>query len=212
MKEFKALLRFINPYKWILAAATLAMVFLTILNMAGPWMIRNLISTVREGVTEAGDFSEVNYLALAVISIYFFRAVFQFASDYISHYGAWRILENVRRELYDHLQNLSLKYYQDKQTGDLMSRVIHDTRNFEHLLAHAIPTVIVNALMLVGVFFILFSMNVRLTLYTLIPIPFLAWMVLKFSVMSRPLFKNAQREIAEVNSILQDNFSGIKEI
>src|SRR5690606_7647983 len=59
---------------------------------------------------------------------------------------------------------------------------------------------------------ILFTMNLKLALYTLIPIPLLFWMVLKFSKISRPMFREAQKEIAEVNAILQDNFSGIKEI
>ena len=93
-----------------------------------------------------------------------------------------------------------------------MSRVIDDTRNFEQLLAHAIPTLVVNSLMIIGISAILFSMNLILALYTLIPIPFLFWMVVKFSKISRPMFREVQKENAEINAILQDNFSGIKEI
>jgi ATP-binding cassette subfamily B protein len=93
-----------------------------------------------------------------------------------------------------------------------MSRMINDTRNFEMLLAHAIPTIIVNGLMVIGVTCILFSINVTLALYTLIPIPVLVWAVLKFSQIARPLHKHAQKMIGELNSILQDNFTGIKEI
>ncbi|MFW5986321.1 MAG: ABC transporter ATP-binding protein, partial [Halanaerobiales bacterium] len=96
--------------------------------------------------------------------------------------------------------------------GELMSRVINDTRNFEQLLAHAIPTIVTNGLMLFGVAGILFYMNSTLALYTLIPVPFLGWAVVKFSKISRPLFRRAQKEIAEVNSVLQDNFTGMKEI
>lgn len=93
-----------------------------------------------------------------------------------------------------------------------MSRVINDTNNFEQLLAHAIPTIVVNGLMLISVTVILFSMNATLALYTLIPMPLLGWMVLKFSKLSRPMFRQAQARIADVNSVLQDNFTGIKEI
>ncbi len=93
-----------------------------------------------------------------------------------------------------------------------MSRVIEDTRNFEVLLAHAIPTIVVNGVMFIGVSAILFHMNLTLALYTLIPIPLLAWLVLKFSKMSRPRFRRAQEHIGEVNALLQDNFSGIREI
>lgn len=212
MKELKILYRFMKPYKWVMVLATLCMILVTAMNMAGPWMIRNLIATIQEGVTAEGDFSHINFLALAVIIIYILRAISQFGTNYVAHYAAWNILEEIRQYLYDHLQSLSLKYFQDKQTGELMSRVINDTRTFEQLLAHAIPTIVTNGLMLLGVSGILFYMNTTLALYTLIPVPFLAWAVIKFSKISRPLFRKAQKEIAEVNSVLQDNFSGIKEI
>lgn len=212
MKELKTLLRFAKPYKWWLVLATLCMIIVTLMNMAGPWMIRNLIKTVTDGVNTGAGFDKVTVLALAVVLIYILRAISQFGTDFVSHYAAWNMLKEIRQHLYNHLQNLSLRFYHDKQTGELMSRVINDTGNFEQLLAHAIPTIVVNGLMLIGVSIILFSMNFALALYTLIPVPLLIWMVMKFSQISRPLFKQAQQKIADVNSILQDNFTGIKEI
>ncbi|MCM8899908.1 ABC transporter ATP-binding protein/permease [Caldicoprobacter algeriensis] len=212
MKELRALMRFMKPYRLHIFVATVCMIMVTAMNMAGPWMIRNLISTVTQSIEGKASIAQVNFLALAVIAIYLLRAVSQFGTNYISHYAAWKILENIRSHLYDHLQKLSLRFFHDKQTGELMSRVLDDTRNFEQLLAHAIPTLVVNGLMLIGVSVILFSMNLKLALYTLIPIPLLFWMVVKFSKISRPMFKEAQKEIAEVSAILQDNFSGIKEI
>jgi len=212
MKELKALLPFAKPYKWHIALASLSMILVTAMNMIGPWMVRNLIQIVTEGVGGAENIQRINLVTLSIIVVYILRALSQFSTNYVSHYAAWHILDKIRKHMYDHMQSLSLRYYHDKQTGDLMSRVINDTRNFEQLLAHAVPTIVVNGFTLIGVFVILLSMNVRLTLFTLIPIPVLAWLVLKFSTVSRPLFKIAQEKIADVNSILQDNFSGIKEI
>lgn len=216
MRELKALMRFIKPYRWLMVFATFCMVMVTAMNMIGPWIIKNLIKTVTDGV--AGGISadnsirSINLLTLTVIIVYLLRAASQFGCDYLSHYAVWNILKEIRQYLYDHMQKLSLRYFHNRQTGDLMSRVINDTANFEQLLAHAIPTVLVNGLMIIGVSSILFSMNVRLALYTLIPIPLLAWLVTSFSKISRPMFKYSQAKLAEVNSILQDNFSGIKEI
>ncbi len=212
MKELKVLLRFMKPYRLHLFIATLSMVMVTAMNMAGPWMIRNLIGTVTDSAGGGVDIQRVNFLALALVIIYLLRAVSRFATDYVSHYAAWKILEEIRSYIYNHLQNLSLRFFHDKKTGELMSRVIDDTRNFEQLLAHAIPTLVVNSLMIIGISAILFSMNLILALYTLIPIPFLFWMVVKFSKISRPMFREVQKENAEINAILQDNFSGIKEI
>lgn len=212
MKELRVLMRFIKPYRWLVALATFCMVLVTVMNMMGPWMIRNLIKTLTEGFNADHAIVMVNLLALATVAIYILRGVSQFGTDYVSHYAAWNILKEIRQYLYDHMQRLSLRYFHNKQTGDLMSRIINDTGNFEQLLAHAIPTILVNGLMVIGVSAILFTMNAQLALYTLIPIPALVWMVMKFSKISRPLFKQSQVKVAELNSILQDNFSGIKEI
>ena len=210
MRDFKVLVPFIKPYKWWIALATICMVIATTMTMVGPWMIRNLIQTVTQGGNNVSNINKINMHTLIVIFVYNLRAVTQFGTNYIAHYVAWNMLKEIRQHIYDHIQKLSLRYFQDKQTGDLMSRVVNDTRNFEQLLAHAIPTIIVNGFMIIGVSAILFSMNVKLAMYTLIPIPLLIWMVLKFSKISRPLFKQAQKRIGEVNSILQDNFSGVR--
>ncbi len=212
MKEFKALYRFIKPYRATLALAMFCMILVTTMSLTGPWMIRMLIKTVTDGVQGEANFGQISWLAGLLIGVYILRGIGQFGENYVSHYAAWHILKEIRQYLYSHLQALSLRYFQDKQTGELMSRVINDTRNFELLIAHAIPTFLVNGCMVIGVSVILFMLDVRLALYTLIPIPLLVVIVINFSKISRPLFKVAQKEIAEVNAILQDNFSGIKEI
>lgn len=212
MREIKALLPFAKPYRNLILLATLCMLFFTIMNLGGPWAIRSLIATINSSVDGTADFNSVTILAILIVFIYLFRAFARFGTDYISHYAAWHILENIRQHLYNHLQNLSLRFFSKKQTGELMSCVINDTRNFEVLLAHAIPTIVVNGAMLLGVAAILFYMNATLALYTLIPMPILAFLVLKFSKISRPLFRQAQDRIAEVNALLQDHFSGVKEI
>lgn len=212
MKEIKALLPFAKPYKWWIALATVCMIIVTAASLAGPWAIRNLIQTITIGVEAQGDFRRVTMLALLVVAIYTVRAVSKFGTDYISHFAAWNMVKEIRQHMYDRMQRLSLRYFSDKPTGELMSRVLDDTRNFEVLFAHAIPTVIVNGIMLIGVFAILFSMSKVLALYTLIPIPLLAWLVIRFGKVSRPLFRKNQEKVAELNAILQDNFSGIREI
>ena len=162
MKELRAILPFAKPYKWWIVAATLCMLLVTGASLAGPWAIRSLIRTVTEGV--AVDFTHINRLAVLVVGIYMVRAISKFGTDYISHCAAWNMVRDIRHRMYDSLQRLSLRFFSDKQTGELMSRVINDTRTFEVLLAHAIPTVVVNGIMLIGVFAILAQLNLTLAL------------------------------------------------
>ena len=135
----------------------------------------------------------------------------QFLNSYLSHHAAWNFVADIRSKIYNHLQKLSMSYYHDKQTGQLMSRVINDTANFELLIAHVIPDLITSVLLFIGVTIILFATNPLLAALTCIPIPFILVSVPFFKKI-RAQHRKAQVQIAELNARLQDNFSGIKEI
>jgi ATP-binding cassette subfamily B protein len=92
-----------------------------------------------------------------------------------------------------------------------MSRVINDTRNFETLIAHAVPELVSGIILFVGVTIILFTTNALLAALTFIPIPFM-FFVFPVLKKSRARHREAQEHVAELNATLQDNFSGIKEI
>ena len=89
----------------------------------------------------------------------------------MAHVAGWGVVAEARQHIYEHLQRLSLRFYEDKQTGQLMSRMVNDSDMFERLIAHAIPDVLVNVITLVGVSIILFAMSWQLALLTLVPIP-----------------------------------------
>jgi ATP-binding cassette, subfamily B, bacterial len=110
------------------------------------------------------------------------------------------------------LQALSLRYYEDKQTGQLMSRVINDTELFEQLISHAIPDVVVNVITLMGVTVILLFINWRLTLLTMIPIPLVVVSLRVYARYVRPAFRERQKELGNLNAILNDSLQGIREI
>jgi len=105
-----------------------------------------------------------------------------------------------------------LSFYQDKQTGQLMSRAINDTATFEVLIAHAVPDLVTNVLILVGTGILLFVINPLLAALTLIPIPFLVLGSGIFTKKVLPNFREAQGKLGDLNAVVQDNISGIKEI
>ena len=151
-------------------------------------------------------------LTLLVLGIYIIRALMQFLRSYMAHLAGWGVVADVRKHIYEHLQALSLRYYEDKQTGQLMSRVINDTELFEQLISHAIPDVIVNVITLVGVSVILLFINWRLTLLTMIPIPLVILSLRVYARYVRPAFRERQKELGNLNAILNDSLQGIREI
>jgi len=208
---FRRMLHDAAPYKGYLIVAGFSTLVITALNLIAPWLVRDLTNLLMSPFNDQ-TMSSILRIAAILTSTYLVRAGFRFMSNYFAHVGAWRLVTDTRVRLYDHLQKLSLRYYHDKQTGQLMSRVINDTAKLEVLIAHAIPELFTNILILVGVAILLFVLQPMLAFLTLIPIPFLAIGGTYFMKRIRPDFRQAQETLAELNAGLQYNLSGIKEI
>jgi len=196
------------------------MIFLTTLTMLGlvgaqlliPWIIRQLIDRLTTQPLDQGAIDYITRISVIALTVFVARAVMQFIRSYAAHKAGWGVVSDARRLVYQHIQRLSLRFYEDKQTGQLMSRIINDTDLFERMIAHALPDVIVNGITLIGVSAILLSMNVNLTLLTLIPIPLIILALIGYSKLVRPAFRNRQQSIGELNAVLNDSLSGIREV
>lgn len=199
-----------KPWYIHIGIATIALFAASAINLYTPFVTRQIIAMM-----ETGDYVDnlltVTGLALLLLGLFAIRALSQFLTNYLSHVASWRMVAKLRSMLYNHFQRLSMNYYHDKQTGQLMSRVINDTATFENMIAHAIPDMITNIITLVGVLSILLWINPFLAALICIPIPFLALMSFVLRRI-RKYFRTGQEKIAELNGILQDNFSGMKEI
>ncbi len=211
MSFYKRMLRIAAPYRFLLIIAGFSTVAITGLNLVAPWLVRDL-TNILTGEMDESTMNAISRIAIILAATYGGRVLFRFASNYFAHLAAWRLVTDMRVSLYDHLQKLSLSFYHDKQTGQLMSRVVNDTAQLEVLVAHAIPELFTNILILISVTILLFIIQPTLTLMTLIPIPFLAVGSYFFMKKIRPDFRAAQQNLAELNAGLQDNLSGIKEI
>ncbi|MDF2929826.1 MAG: putative multidrug export ATP-binding/permease protein, partial [Anaerospora sp.] len=200
-----------KKYYWQLAGAVAGIVAYTAINLLGPALISQLIDLLTSNFSKA-DIPKVQHLALLLLGTYMIRAIFRLASDYWAHYAAWNIVAEMRVKLYNHLQNLSLRFYSDKQTGQLMSQVVNDTAQFELLIAHAIPNMLSSLFIVIGVAVLLLFINPWLALLTFIPVPFVLVFSLYYARRIYPAYGIHQARLGDMNAVLQDNLSGLKEI
>ena len=212
MKPFSLLGRLAKKYSKMIFLTTLTMLGLVGAQLLIPWIIRQLIDRLTTQPLSQGTIDYITRISLIALVIFVARALMQFVRSYAAHKAGWGVVSDARRLVYQHIQKLSLRFYEDKQTGQLMSRIINDTDLFERMIAHALPDVIVNGITLVGVSVILLTMNVNLTLLTLIPIPLIIIALIGYSKLVRPAFKNRQQSIGELNAVLNDSLSGIREV
>jgi ABC-type multidrug transport system fused ATPase/permease subunit len=193
--------------------AFIAMLGVTGANLAGPWLIRSLVSIIEESVVHrTAGASQVINISLVLLLVYALKPALRALQVWATHVAGWGSVAAARKEIYAHLQTLSPKYYTTTRTGQIMSRAINDTHHFETLIAHVIPEVIVSFLTVLGVFAVLFSINPRLAQYTLVPIPLIILGFIMYNRYVRPLFRYAQARLGDLNAALHDNLSGIREI
>jgi len=204
-----------KKYWKYIAFSAIIMLALTGINLITPRLTQDMVGILENNIKVEGDtqklFNDIVVIAVVLLIVFILRAVMMFLQNYVSHYAAWNFVAEIRTRIYDHLQRLSISYYHDKQTGQLMSRVVNDTGAFEILIAHAIPDLVSSIILFIGVTIILFNTNPVLAALTCIPIP-LILLTAPLIKKIRAMHKEAQILVADVNAKLQDNFSGIKEI
>ncbi len=212
MRHLRFTFKYARRHAGPLALTVISMFLLVGVQLVVPWIVRSMVAVVTAPAPGADAMGSIARLSLMALAAYAARAVLRFVRSYMAHVAGWSVVADVRLEIYQHLQRLSLRFYEDKQTGQLMSRMVNDSDLLEQLIAHAIPDVMVNVLMLIGVAAVLFSMSWQLALLSMIPIPLIVLAMRAFGKYVTPAFRRRQVELGELNAALNDNISGIREI
>ena len=210
MKLVKRLLTLASNHVGTMIFACVGIIGAAVLNLVTPALLREFTASVEdiETLTKRTLFIYAGVLVAA----YVVRAICRGISLGVAHIAAWQFVAELTLKVYDKLEQLSMRYYQDKQTGELMSRLVNDTRQFELLIAHSIPDLVSNLLVVIGVCVMMFTINVRLALITLIPVPLVIIVGWLYSKKVAPMFRLNARVLGELNGVFQDNLTGMKEI
>lgn len=199
-----------KPWWTSLFITVISLIFAALLNLVTPEMVRRLTALLANP-NQISSRILVTY-SLILTAAYLLKAVFRFLAMWLAHHAAWNFVGDLTRRVYEKLTMLSMRYYSDKQTGQIMSRVLNDTRNMEQLIAHALPDLISNVLVIISVAVMIFNINPRLALLTMIPVPFVIFTSAFFGKKVSPMFKINQEVLAGLNGTLQDDISGMREI
>lgn len=204
------MLKLAKPWYGSLIITVIALVAASVLSLVTPEAVRRLTALL--GEPEKLNTTILLTYAGVMTGAYLLRGVCRFLAMWQSHVGAWNFVGHLTSMCFDKLESLSMRYYSDKQTGEIMSRMINDTRQLEVLIAHSVPDMLTNVMMIVGVCVMIFTINPWLALYTMIPVPFIIILSRIFITKVAPLFKINQEVLAGLNGMTQDNLAGMKEI
>ena len=199
MKLVKRILTLASNHIGTMLFAVFGIIGASVLNLVAPALLRRFTASIQDvgTLTKKALF----IYAGALVAAYLIRAICRGIQLGVAHIAAWQFVAELTLKVYDKLEQLSMRYYQNKQTGELMSRVLNDTRQFEVLIAHSVPDMVSNLLLVIGVAVMMFTINVRLALITLIPVPFVILASVAYSKIVAPMFRLNSRVYGELSGV-----------
>lgn len=205
-KIYRRLLSLAQPYALPMAGGLLLMLLITFIEMAQPVLTKVLI----DRVIPNSDMQLFVWIVIGIIAIQTFSAVFSGTRAYMMAWLGERIVHDLRRRVYSHLQSLSLDFYDQRQTGWLMDRVSADTSNLQNFLGEGFQDLVRDVMIIIVILGIMFAMNWQLALVTMMPAPFVAWMTMQFVKRVRQLFHRMWRRRAYMTSHLSNVIPGVR--
>ncbi len=207
---FRRFMAYYKPYKgWffldLFVAATSS-----VLSIIAPSLVRRVLSLIQGG-TEKGGNLVVFYLSL-VLSIYVLDALCTFIRIKWGHYlGVW-IENDMRRDMFHHLQKLSFSYFDRNKTGDIMSRISNDLFNIAEVAHHCPEDLVISIITIVGAYILMFIMCPPLAAVSIIPLPVMAVYGIVFNKRLKRTNKVIRKRIAEINVTAENSIQGIREV
>lgn len=199
---------YLKRYKYLFFGIQLLHVIIAVLVLIPPLILRQIIDVA----IPSGNISRIITLVLTAFGIYLAGTFFRYLKVYHGHKVAQYVTRDMRNDLYNHYQYLSLDFHDNKKTGELISRVIDDLNRLQEFIHHGPEAIIGSLVILIGTIGILFSMNVKLTLVTLIYVPILIYFAYKLMQKMHKAFRKTRKAKATMNDRLEDNLAGIKVI
>jgi ABC-type multidrug transport system fused ATPase/permease subunit len=223
---FVRLLQYARPYRSRISVGIVCTVLVIGLESVQPLVMRYVIDNILTEYVSSGTYigdtfeaekidenvQTLSTLALALFGLYILRGFLNVINRYLLQKTGQDILLHLRTQVYDHLQHLSLRFFNNRSTGELMSRVTGDVESLQNTITDTVERVIVNVMTIIILGGIMISLSWELALITLAPLPLYAFMIRYYNRKIRPLYTVARERIAEISATLQDNLSGIRVI
>jgi ATP-binding cassette, subfamily B, bacterial len=205
----KKFLSYYKPYVGLLAMDLGCAAVLSATTLALPLCARSITKNISGGNTPnaLNQVYMVGALMLALVIVHAFCLMFV---DYKGHMMGALMERDMRRELFEHYQKLSFSFYDEKKTGQLMTRITNDTLALAELYHHGPEDIVISSLKFVGTFIILLTVNVELTLIVLLFLPPMAAFAIYFNRKMRIALRTNKDRIEDINTQVEDTLAGIR--
>ncbi|CAG0931002.1 Putative multidrug export ATP-binding/permease protein [Thermoflexales bacterium] len=204
--QFRRLMVYLKPHLGRLSVAMLAIVIGSVLSLAGPYTLQYLI----DAVFTQNNAELLNRITLVLIAIFALQAVFYFIRAYQLQFIGERVMIDLRLNLFRHLQKLSLSFYNERRTGELVSRATNDVATVRALVTSDVSTAISQVITFFGALILILVTNWQLTLFMLTLVPLVVVIALLFGRRLRKISGAVQDQLAEATTVLEEAIGGVR--
>ncbi|SKA87330.1 ATP-binding cassette, subfamily B [Clostridium sp. USBA 49] len=208
-KILKKFISYYKPYKFMFFMDMFCALTLSVIDLVFPLFVNFLLDDVYKG-----EKSQIlKYVALVGTILLFMYIIRYFCQYYITFQGhvmGAKMETDMRRDIFNHLQKLSFSYYDNNNTGKLMSRIVTDLFDISELAHHGPEDIFISILKITGSFVILMNINIKLTVILIFITLFMAYFSYFYNKKMKTVFTKNKEKIANVNAQIQDSLSGIR--
>ena len=207
----KRVFKYLLPYKGRMAGGVISMLVHAFLTIFFVRVFQGLLETIISDIDMGREgMIQLSLVAGMMILVYFLKGVAYYGKTYLVSYVSQRSIKDMRDDLYSHLHNLSLSFYSKNKTGDILSRVTNDVQNLESSMINTTVGSIDKVFTLIGGIVYLVYLNYRLTIFLIIILPFITYVIVKFNYKLKKVSRRVQIKIADVSDVLQETLSAVR--
>ena len=206
MKMFKRFLSYYKPHKLIFTLDLIAAFFIAIIGVFYPIITRTMLNDFIPNK----EYGYIVFAGLGLLVLYLIRMLLNYFMQYYGHMMGVGMQSQMRTDMFKHLETLPYKFFDDNETGKIMSRITSDLFEISELAHHGPESLIMSSISVVISFIYLSSINIWLTLIVFSCVPFLFVITLTLRRRMRKAFKESRKAIAEINASVESSISGIR--
>ncbi|WP_026504790.1 ABC transporter ATP-binding protein [Butyrivibrio sp. NC3005] len=205
----KKFVKYYKPYLNVFIFDLICATIISIVDLAYPQILRNLTRTL---FTKNSDIimSKLPIIAGILLAAYIVQALCKYYVSCQGHIMGAKMERDMRKELFDHYQALSFSYYDQNNTGRMMSRMVSDLFDISEMAHHGPENLFISVVKIIGSFFFLFRIQNKLASILLVVVVFMALFSFKQNKRMRATFADNRKKIGDINATLNDSFSGIR--
>lgn len=213
-KNFKQSLRrlagYLKPQRFNIALIVLASILGTVFSVISPKLLGDATSSLFESFTKgiAVDFNFLAKILLWLSALYLFSALFTFLQQYLMATIAQKTAAKIRREVFDKLMRLPLRYFDKHPHGDVLSRAVNDVDSINSSLQQAITQLVSSVITILGIIIMMLYISPWLSLVVLLTLPLSAFAISFIAKRSQKFFVGQQAELGAVNGHIEEMYSG----